>query len=66
MAPAKKTLLWVVGALLVLAVAALLGGIWWLSSLHQSGQTDIARAAATFAEVRGRLPGLTPPTGSTS
>ena len=60
MAPPKKTLLRVVAALLVLGVAALLAGSWWASSLHQSEQTDTARASAAFAEVRGRFPGINP------
>jgi len=60
MAPAKRTLLLVVGALLVLGVAALLAGTWWASSLYESEQTDTAHASAAFAEVRRRFPGIDP------
>lgn len=60
MAPAKRTLLRVVGALLVLGVATLVAGIWWASTLYQSEQTDTAHASAAFAEVRRRFRGTAP------
>jgi hypothetical protein len=60
MAPVKKILLRVVVTLLVLGVAVLLTGVWWASSLYQSEQTDTAHAAAAFAELRGRFPGIGP------
>jgi hypothetical protein len=56
----KRILLRVVGALVALAVAALLAGIWWASSLYQSEQSDAAHASAAFAEVRARFPGIVP------
>jgi hypothetical protein len=60
MPPAKKVLFQVVGALVALCAIALLGGTWWISSLHQSEQADTAHASAAFAEVRARFPGLEP------
>jgi hypothetical protein len=60
MALKKRILLRVVGALVALAVAALLAGIWWASSLYQSEQSDAAHASAAFAEVRARFPGIVP------
>jgi hypothetical protein len=60
MAPAKRTVLLVVGALVALGVAALVAGIWWASSLYQSERTDSAHASAVFAETRARFPGIDP------
>ena len=60
MAPSKKVLFRVVGALVALCAVVLLTGTWWISSLYQSEQTDTARASAAFAEVRARFPGLEP------
>ena len=60
MAPAKKVLFRVVGALAAVGVVVLLAGTWWVSSLYQSEQTDTAHASAAFAEVRARFPGLEP------
>jgi hypothetical protein len=60
MAPSKRVLFKVVGALVALCAVVLLTGTWWISSLYQSEQTDMARASAAFAEVRARFPGLEP------
>ena len=60
MAPSKKVLFRVIGALVALGVVGLAAGAWWVSSLYQSEQTDTAHASAAFAEVRARFPGLEP------
>lgn len=60
MTPKRGTVFRVIGALLLLGAAALVGGLWWASSLYQSEQTDAARASTAFAEVRGRFAGVDP------
>ena len=60
MAPRKKVLVRVIATLVALAVAVLLAGAWWVSSLYQSEQTDAAHASRAFAEVRARFPGIKP------
>jgi hypothetical protein len=60
MAPSKKVLFRVVGALIALGAVVLLAGIWWISSLYQSEQAESAHASAAFAEVRARFHGLEP------
>ena len=56
----RGTTLRVIGTLLVLGAAVLVGGLWWASSLSQIEQTDAARASAAFAEVRRRFAGVDP------
>jgi hypothetical protein len=48
MAMPKGILFRVAAALTVLAVAALVAGIWWVNSLYRSEQADSARAAEAF------------------
>ena len=60
MARTKRVLLRVAVALVLLSVAAIAVGLWWVSSLHHSEQADLARANAAFAEIRAQFAGGRP------
>jgi hypothetical protein len=60
MGRAGRLLLRIVAVLATVGVAALVGVVWWGSSLYESRHTDTAHASAAFAEVRARYAGIGP------
>jgi hypothetical protein len=60
MATGKRIVLRVIAAVVAVGTVVLVAGIWWGTTLYQSEQADSARAAAAFAEVRQRFPGVNP------